>query len=120
MNTKLKGHWGEQQAADYLKRKKYRIVGLNFSSRFGEIDIIAEKREYIVFLEVKLRKDTHFAAAREFVTKTKQKKIIQTAALWLSRNNCEKQARFDVIEVYAPNGIGSSVLRINHIENAFE
>ncbi len=52
MNTKLKGHWGEQQAADYLKRKKYRIVGLNFSSRFGEIDIIAEKREYIGLLEV--------------------------------------------------------------------
>lgn len=120
MNTKLNGHWGEQKAADYLKKKNYRIVGLNYSSRFGEIDIIAEKREYIIFVEVKLRKDAYFADAREFVTRTKQEKIIKTASLWLSRNNCEKQVRFDVIEVYASNVNGSSALRINHIENAFE
>lgn len=120
MNTKLSGHWGEHIAADYLKKHKYIIIGQNYSTRFGEIDIIAEKREYIVFIEVKLRKDSLFAEAREFVTKSKQDKIIKSALIWISKNNCEKLARFDVIEVYTPGGGASSKITINHIENAFE
>lgn len=120
METKLTGRFGERAAADYLKRKKYRIVGLNYACRFGEIDVIAEDRHYIVFVEVKLRKDDSFAAAREFVTAGKQERIRKTALLWLSQNPCEKQPRFDVVEVYAPQGEKSKNIRINHIENAFE
>ena len=93
---------------------------MNYACRLGEIDLIAESRNYIVFVEVKLRRDDSFAAAREFVTAAKQNRIRKTALLWLSQNPTEKQPRFDVIEIYAPEGEKSKQLRINHIENAFE
>jgi len=120
MDKKLVGRFGEQTAADYLKKKHYKIIGLNYSCRFGEIDIIAQDKKYIVFLEVKLRKSDKFAEAKEFVTYTKQEKIIKTASLWLSQNETELQPRFDVIEIYAPEGISSKSIKINHIENAFQ
>ena len=120
MDTKVIGRFGERAAADFLKKKNYRIIGMNYACRLGEIDLIAENRDYIVFVEVKLRRDDSFAAAREFVTAAKQDRIRKTALLWLSQNPTEKQPRFDVIEIYAPEGEKSKQLRINHIENAFE
>ena len=120
MDKKLAGRFGEQAAAEHLKKKHYRLIGLNYSCRFGEIDIIAENKKYIVFVEVKLRKSDNFAEAREFVTQSKQKKIIKTASLWLSQNETGLQPRFDVIEIYAPDGSWTKELRINHIENAFQ
>ena len=120
MDTKVTGRFGERAAADYLKKKHYCIIGMNYACRLGEIDLIAESRDYIVFVEVKLRRDDSFAAAREFVTAAKQNRIRKTALLWLSQNPTEKQPRFDVIEIYAPEGEKSKQLRINHIENAFE
>ena len=119
MEKKLLGRWGEECAAGYLKKKKYTIVGRNYACRFGEIDILAENRQYLVFCEVKLRKNAEFAQAREFVTASKQRRLIAAAQLWLSSNPTAKQPRFDVIEIYAPQGAEGEV-RINHIENAFE
>ncbi len=118
MDKKLLGRFGEEQAANYLKKKRYKILGMNYNCRFGELDIIAENRAYIAFVEVKLRKDASFAQAKEFVTYSKQQRIMTAAQLWLSNNPTEKQPRFDVIEVYAPLGDKGEV-RINHIENAF-
>ncbi len=118
MDKKLLGRFGEEQAAKYLKKKKYRIVGMNYSCRFGEIDIIAEDANYIAFVEVKLRKNASFAEAREFVTAGKQQRVMTAAQLWLSQNPTDKQPRFDVIEVYAPKGDAGEIT-INHIENAF-
>lgn len=115
-HRKLDGRRGESAAAEYLKKKRYSIIGLNYASRYGEIDIIAENRDYVVFAEVKMRKSAQFAEAREFVTAAKQRRIISTAQLWLERNPTEKQPRFDVIEVY---GSGTDIERIQHIENAF-
>ena len=114
---KLIGRQGESAAAAYLKKKKYRIVAMNYGYRFGEIDLIAEDRDFIVFVEVKSRKSAGFAQAREFVTEAKQRRLIATAQLWLMQNPTEKQPRFDVIEVYCSDGV---VRSINHIENAFE
>ena len=116
-NKKLVGRFGEQAAADYLRKKKYRIVGMNYACRFGEIDLIAENRDYVVFVEVKSRKDARFAAAREYVNEAKQRRIAATAELWLMQNETKKQPRFDVIEVY---GTDEAIRTINHIENAFE
>ena len=118
MDKKLLGRFGEEQAAKYLKNKKYKIIGMNYSCRFGEIDVIAEDRKFLVFVEVKLRKNAAFAQAREFVTSAKQQRVITAAQLWLSQNPTEKQPRFDVIEVYAPDGENGKI-QINHIENAF-
>lgn len=120
MDRRLLGRWGEQTAASYLKNKRYKIIGLNYSCRMGEIDLIAESGKYVVFVEVKLRKSDKFAEAREFVTRSKQEKIITTASLWLSQNQTKLQPRFDVIEIYAPEGASSDTVKINHIENAFQ
>ncbi len=96
----MKGAWGEDAACRYLEDLGYRIVERNFRTRFGEIDIIAERGAYIVFAEVKSRKNSRFAKAREFVTESKQRKILASAELWLSEHVTKLQPRFDVIEVY--------------------
>lgn len=119
MDKRSLGRFGEHQAANYLRLHGYRIEEMNYSCRYGEIDIIARKRNYIVFAEVKLRKDPSHGEAREFVTAFKQERIITTAQMWLTEHETELQPRFDVIEVYAPDGENGRI-KINHIENAFE
>lgn len=107
-------------AADYLRRKHYKIIATNYRCRVGEIDIIAANREYLAFIEVKLRKNADFAEAREFVTYSKQNRIRSTAALYLAWNPTELQPRFDVIEIYAPQGMETKKPVINHLEDAFQ
>lgn len=118
MEKNDRGKWGEQKAANYLRLRGYRILDMNYRCRCGEIDIIAQKRGFIVFAEVKLRKSSAYGEAKEFVNRAKQERIITTAQIWLSQHETELQPRFDVIEMYAPDSeIGR--VKINHIENAF-
>ena len=117
MNARERGKWGETLALDYLAKKGYSLVAAGWRSRFGEIDLIVKNSEYIVFVEVKLRKNADFAYAREYVGKAKQNKISATASLWLSSHRTRLQPRFDVIEIYAPDD--ASPRDIIHIENAF-
>ena len=119
-DAKLLGRWGEDAAAEFLKRKGYRIVGRNYACRMVELDIIAEKGRWVVFAEVKTRKNADFAQAAEFVTPAKQRRLITAAELWLGQNPTKKQPRFDVIEVYAPQGIKTERPDIRHMEDAFE
>ena len=112
----LFGSAGESAAAAYLKKKGYRILGQNYSCRFGEIDIIAQHGMDVVFVEVKARKNENFAQAREFVTRSKQERVIKTAMMWLQQNDVDLQPRFDVIEVV---GEGRTQ-QIRHMETAFE
>ena len=116
MNLGLFGLEGEEKAAKYLKKQGYNIITKNFQTRFGEIDIIAEDKEYIVFVEVKARSEKSIAEPREFVDLRKQRKIIKTAEIYLSENFTEKQPRFDVVEVKKEKGKTT----VNHIINAFE
>ena len=118
MRNDLTGRWGEETAAAYLRRRHYTIVAANYRCRLGEIDLIAENRDYLVFVEVKRRKNDAYAEAKEFVTAAKQQRVMRAAQLWLQQNETELQPRFDVIEIYAPNGEKGRV-RINHIEHAF-
>lgn len=120
MDRRLTGRWGEEKAAAFLRRKGYKIIGMNYACRMGEIDIIARNRKFIIFAEVKLRKSAAFAEAREFVTIAKQERIKITAAVWLSENETSLQPRFDVIEIYAPEGPESRNVNIRHIEDAFQ
>lgn len=119
MDRRKLGSWGEEQAARYLRRRGYTILDMNYLCRCGEIDIVAKKRKFVVFVEVKLRKNNAFAEAREFVTRAKQERIISTAGFWLMENETELQPRFDVIEIYAPEGENGKI-NIQHIENAFQ
>jgi len=118
-SARRRGKWGEGLALEYLKGKGYARVAEGFRTRFGEIDLIVENSEYLVFAEVKLRKSSAFAYAREFVGREKQRKITATANLWLASHKTRLQPRFDVIEVYAPDGEGTASPEIVHIENAF-
>ena len=116
----LLGAWGETLAADYLRKKRYRIVACNYKTRFGEIDLIARSRTDIVFVEVKLRRSDQFVQAREYVGSQKQNRIRTSAELWLQANPTELQPRFDVIEIYAPEGMQTAAPRIIHLEDAFQ
>jgi len=118
-NPGKRGKWGEKIAKEYLIDKNYTIISTGFRSRFGEIDIIAKSKEYLIFAEVKTRKNANFAHAREYVSKSKQQKIITTAKFWLAVRPTELQPRFDVIEIYAKHGEETEIPEINHIENAF-
>lgn len=119
MKTSLKGRWGEAEAAKYLRAKGYCVIGANYRCRYGEIDLIAEKKNILAFVEVKLRASDAFASACEFVDAHKQHKLRTTAQMWLSENDTKLQPRFDVIEVYTSDDGGFQATRINHIENAF-
>ena len=109
------GRAGEDAAANYLISKGFEIVGRNYHSRSGEIDIIASGCGYIVFAEVKLRKKGATVSGLEAVDVRKMRRIYKTACQWLNRNPCDLQPRFDVIEVTA----GSDCFDLTHIENAF-
>ena len=116
----LVGAWGEALAAQYLQKKRYKIAATNYRSRYGEIDLIVSNRKYLVFVEVKLRKSDRFASAFEFVDSHKQDRIRTTAELYLSQFPTELQPRFDVIEIYAPQGTETLHPQINHMEDAFQ
>lgn len=118
--SNLLGVWGESLAAAYMRKKRYRIVGSNYQCRLGEIDLICQNRKYLVFVEVKLRKTDEFGTGGEFVGADKQRKVIAAASMWLQQNPTELQPRFDVIEIYAPQGMDTKKPVINHLEDAFQ
>lgn len=114
------GAWGESLAASYLAQKRYKVVAANYRCRFGEIDLIAQNRTHLVFVEVKLRKNDRFARACEYVDVNKQNRIRTTASLYLSEFPTKLQPRFDVIEIYAPDGTTTVNPEIIHTEDAFQ
>ena len=116
----LTGAWGEAVAAEYLRKKRYELVAAGYRCRFGEIDLIVRDRKFLVFVEVKLRKSADFAKALEFVDRRKQDKLRITASMFLSQNPTNLQPRFDVIEIYAPEGPQTHKPRIYHLEDAFQ
>ena len=117
---KLSGAWGEALAAEYLRKKRYKILAAGYSCRFGEIDLIAADRKHLLFVEVKLRKSADFARAMEYVDRRKQDRIRVTASMYLSQNPTQLQPRFDVIEIYAPEGTATVRPEIRHMEDAFQ
>lgn len=112
-----KGKLGEIAAANYLRKKKYKLIEANYTTRFGEIDLIVENKNYLCFVEVKQRNINSIATPAEFVDYGKQQKIIASAKLFLSVNPTKLQPRFDVIEIYTDN---NEIKSIKHLENAFD
>lgn len=118
--SNLLGAWGEALAAEYLVNKRYKLLATGYRSRFGEIDLIVYNRKFIVFVEVKLRKSSGFAHAFEYVDGAKQNRLRTTALIYLGENPTALQPRFDVIEIYAPEGMETKVPEIHHLEDAFQ
>lgn len=119
--TALLGRWGEAQAASFLHKKGYTLLASGYRCRMGEIDLIAAKGNLLAFVEVKLRRDAGFSAAREQVTPAKQRRIRLTAEHFLAANPeySEAACRFDVAEVYAPEGMETRKPKICYYEHAF-
>lgn len=120
VERKLLGRWGEALAAEELRSRGYRVVAAGWQCRFGEIDLIAENDKYISFTEVKLRKSDKMAQAREFVDCRKQQRLRTSAQLYLAEHPTLRQPRFDVMEVYAPEGVQTRHPKLIFLENAFE
>ncbi len=116
-DKKVIGDKGEDFAASYFQKLGYEIKARNVHSRYGEIDLIAENEDTVVFVEVKTRSHDSLDRAADAVTPLKQKKIILTALDYISKSNTDKIMRFDVFEVYHANG---RIYKFNHIKNAFE
>lgn len=113
------GAWGEQKAAEYLMGKGFALIQRNYHSRYGEIDLVMETDSYLVFVEVKLRRSNRYGTPAEYVTRSKQEKLRNTALMYLQSHHVDKQPRFDVVEIYAAQGMDTSPLPVHHIENAF-
>lgn len=114
------GKKGEQLAEKLLKEKGFFIAARNYKSARGEIDIIAENEEYVVFAEVKLRQSNENSLPREAVNKKKVSHITFTARNYIFRSRTNLVPRFDIIEVIIPKDGNILKAEIKHIENAFE
>lgn len=113
-DTKKIGEKGESIATDFLKRKGYKIIERNFFCKQGEIDIIAKKEEEYIFCEVKTRRNFNYGEPRDSVNYIKRRHIWDATKYYVYKNDlCNKNIRFDVIEVYIYNR-GNY---INHIKN---
>ena len=118
------GEFGEGEAVKFLKKKGYRIKKRNYAPEGTEIDIVAETKTDVVFIEVKTRDISivgkHEPRPASAVTPKKQRAIIECARLYLSFYAPQKRVRFDVIEVYVERGEKKYLVKeIKHLENTF-
>jgi len=111
------GTWGEDTAAGYLTAHGYKIIERNFSCRIGEIDIIAEDGDTIVFAEVKTRRSMRYGLPCESITDNKKRHILRTIKYYLMvRGIGDRDLRVDVVEILHKEGISY----VRHIRNAIQ
>ncbi len=116
MSGRSKGKAGEDAAVDYLLKKGYRILDRNFRFDRGEIDIVAEDGDVLVFIEVKARSTHAFGEPEEAVTPRKRAQIVKTAEGYLfSRSIEDRECRFDVVAI----DLGGEGMNIRHLVEAF-
>lgn len=113
------GPWGEDWVASQYLEKGYKLVDRNWRTRYGELDIIMENEECLVFIEVKTRRSKKFGEGFEAVDELKQDKLTTTAELFMLEHPTEKQVRFDVASVFAPRGVETEEPEIVYFEGAF-
>lgn len=115
MEAKEIGDLGENLAENFLKAKKYEILAKNWRSSHQEIDLIAQKNNTTIFIEVKTRKN-HFFGFPEFaVDEKKQKHLAKAAQKFLEKNPQKGEIRFDIIAIT----LDSNPVEIKHFEDAF-
>ncbi len=116
---KTLGQWGEDVTALFLENSGFQILCRNWHSRYGEIDIVAQNQEFILFVEVKTRKTAKFSQPYESVDLRKQEKIRKTVELYLQQNPNPRQPRLDVSSIIAPQGIETKSPEITYLPQAF-
>ena len=108
------GKLGEQIAQRFLKKKQFKILECNWRWGKGEMDIIAEKDDLLVFIEVKTRTKNTFGHPEEAISEKKQNLMYELATEYMYIISYEKEFRFDVIAIVLEPG-----LEIKHFEDAF-
>lgn len=114
-STKEKGDKGEALAAKYLEEHGFTIIARNWKHARFELDLIAENKTHIVFVEVKTRYSNTYGEPWEAVNKAKRKKICLSADAYIKQFHCEKEPRFDIVSVLH-QGKSTEIL---HIDEAF-
>ena len=108
-----RGHDAENQAAIFLSQNKLKLLARNYRCRFGEIDLVMQDGNTLVFVEVRMRNSDHYGGAAASITPAKQAKLIQTARHYLARQDYDMPCRFDAILI-------SRNRKIEWIQNAFD
>ncbi len=116
MTSRLTGAHGEQTAARYLRDNGYELLAANYRTKVGEIDIIASRGKYICFIEVKSRQQGGYLPPREAVGYEQQRRIADSAGIFMARRKTKLLPRFDIIEVLLSD---DRIVGLNHIEGAF-
>lgn len=113
------GQWGEDYVAQVLENWGYTILERNWHSRYGEVDIIAQNQEFILFVEVKTRKSARYAQPYESVDQRKQAKILKTVESYLQAHPSPLQPRLDVASLVAPQGVETAQPQLTYLPQAF-
>ena len=116
MNRRAEGGYGEDVACRWLQRAGYRIVDRNYHTRYGEVDIIAQKDGVTAFVEVKTRRSERYGRPCEYVDARKQEKLARAAFAYVQEHGVTDMLRFDVAEVFVLDGM---VGEVRHIPDAF-
>ena len=118
-STRLQiGQRAEQCASRFLTKQGLKLITANYRSRYGEIDLIMQDKDSLVFVEVRARKNLRFGSGAETIDYRKQQKIIKTAECFLQKNRryTKSPCRIDVISIH--NDIVNP--KIDWIKNAIE
>jgi len=112
------GEKGEEVAARFLQKKGYRVLARNFRSRFGEVDIVAQDKDTIVFVEVRTGSRRRIHEPEETIGPLKQSRIVRTAQAYLQKHFPDEpcSARFDVVAIEETH----EGFAVRHIPDAFE
>ena len=117
MNRQEVGKLGEKLAKKFLKKRGYHIRETNFRCREGEIDIIAQQKDYLVFIEVRTKSNLDFGTPEESITRNKKEKLIASALTYVqTHQNLPSLWRIDVIAIEIDQK--GKAKRIELIENA--
>ncbi len=116
----LTGELAEQDACQFLIEQKLKLICKNYHCCFGEIDLIMQDEQSLVFVEVRYRKHNQFGSGAESITISKQRKLIKTASYYLQQTPGSSQfaARFDVVSMSADTNSQNS--KIDWIKDAFQ
>ncbi|MFN2137697.1 MAG: YraN family protein [Candidatus Promineifilaceae bacterium] len=111
------GRWGENLAADHLTAKGYRILSRNWRTRYGEIDLVAEKQERIAFIEVKTRRGNQFGLPEEAITPQKGRRLLKLGQAYISEHGLHDTSwQIDLVAIELDDE--GSLIRCEHIPNA--
>lgn len=113
-SRKKQGNKAEELALHFLKKKGLKLLEKNFSTRAGEVDLIMQDDDTVVFIEVRYRKNTNFGGAAASVTPKKQLRVIKAALAYQQKNTSQSSMRFDVVAIEGDNE------ELNWIQSAFD